>query len=136
MIKKEMPCIVCPMSCHIEVTFDDNNEIIEVKGNTCKRGENYARSEMTNPVRMLTSTVKLIGGLYKRLPVITSSNIPKDKLFDVMKEINKIEVCAPVKVGDIIITNVCGLNTDIIASRSVERINGENESKSDTGNSK
>lgn len=126
MMKKEMACIVCPMSCHIEVTLDDNNNIIEVKGNTCKRGDEYARTELTNPVRMLTSTVKLSGGLYKRLPVITSTHIPKDKLFEVMNEINKIEVCAPVKIGDIIIANVCGLNADILASRSVERIDGEN----------
>ncbi len=126
MMKKEMACIVCPMSCHLEVTLDDNNKIIEVTGNTCKRGDEYARNELTNPVRMLTSTVKLTGGLYKRLPVITSVNIPKEKLLDVMNEINKIEVCAPIKVGDIIVPNVCGLNADILASRSVEQINGEN----------
>jgi CxxC motif-containing protein len=120
MTKKEMACIVCPMSCHIEIMLDDDSNIIEIKGNTCKRGEEYARSEMTNPVRMLTSTVKLLGGLYKRLPVITSANIPKDKMFAVMDEINKVEVCAPIKVGDIIISNVCELQVDIIASRSVQ----------------
>ena len=126
MMKKEMVCIVCPMSCHIEVTIDDENQITQVQGNTCKRGEVYARSELTNPQRMLTSTVKLEKGLYKRLPVITSSPIPKDKLFDVMNEINQIEVCAPIKINDIIIQNVCGLNVNIIASRSVEQIHGEN----------
>ncbi|PXV89033.1 CxxC motif-containing protein [Lachnotalea glycerini] len=136
MTKKEMACIVCPMSCHLEVTLDDNNNMIEVIGNTCKRGEVYAKSELKNPVRMLTSTVKLEGGLYKRLPVITSVNIPKDKLFDVMKEINKIEVCAPIKVGDIIISDVCGLHADIVASRSVERTDGDNRTESNTCNSK
>lgn len=123
-MKKELACIVCPMSCHIEVELNDNNEVISIKGNTCKRGENYARSEMTNPVRMLTSTVKLSHGLYKRLPVITSDNIPKDKIFDVMNEINKVSVCAPIKVGAIIISNVCNLGVDIIASRSVEKVEG------------
>lgn len=126
MIKKEMVCIVCPMSCHIEVTIDDENQITQVKGNTCKRGEIYARSELTNPQRMLTSTVKLESGLYRRLPVITSAPIPKEKLFEVMNEINQIEVCAPIKINDIIIQNVCGLDVNIIASRSVEQIHEEN----------
>jgi len=107
-----------------------------VKGNTCKRGEVYARSELTNPQRMLTSTVKLEGGLYKRLPVITYAPIPKEKLFDVMNEINKIEVCAPIKINDIIIQNVCGLNVNIIASRSVEQIHGEDRTKSNSSDSK
>lgn len=124
MTKKELVCIVCPMSCNIQVTIEDDNSISKVIGNSCKRGEVYARNELTNPVRMLTSTVKLKGGLYRRLPVITSNHIPKDKLFEVMKEINQIEVCAPIQIGDIIIQDVCGLKIDIIASRSVEQING------------
>ncbi len=121
-MKKEMACIVCPMSCHIQVELDENGNVVGITGNTCKRGENYARSEMTNPVRMVTSTVKLEGGLYNRLPVITSGNIPKDKIFDVMEEISRVSVCTPVKVNDIIIKNVCDLGVDIIASRSVDRV--------------
>lgn len=72
-------------------------------------------------MRILTSTVKLKDGLYKRLPVITSNEIPKDKLFDVMSKINEVEVCAPIAINAIIIEHVCGLNTNIIASRSVKK---------------
>lgn len=126
MTKKEMACIVCPMSCHIEVTLDEFEKIVNVTGNTCKRGESYVRSELTNPVRMLTSTVKLSGGLYKRLPVITSGNIPKHMIYQAMNEINKVSVCAPVKINDAIIKNVCGLNIDIVASRSVDKADNTN----------
>ena len=122
MEKKELTCIVCPMSCHLEVTVGNNGEIISVMGNTCKRGDKYARTELTNPVRMLTSTVKLEGGLYKRLPVITSDNIPKGKMTEVMEAISEVTVEAPVKIKDVIIENVCGLGVDIVASRSMEKI--------------
>ena len=122
MEKKELTCIVCPMSCHLEVTVGDNGEIVSVTGNTCKRGDKYARTELTNPVRMLTSTVKLEGGLYKRLPVITSDNIPKGKMTEVMEAISQVTVTAPIKMNDIIIEDVCGLGVNIIASRSMEKI--------------
>ena len=122
MEKKELTCIICPMSCHLEVTLDDNGAIVSVTGNTCKRGDQYARTELTSPVRMLTSTVKLEGGLYKRLPVITSDNIPKGSMTEVMEAISKVTVSAPVKIKDVIIENVCGLGVDIVASRSMEKM--------------
>lgn len=119
-MKKEMACIVCPVSCHLEVELNEAGEVLSVSGNTCPRGEQYARNEMTNPVRMLTSTVKLKNGLYKRLPVILSAEIPKDKMFQVMDAINKAQVKAPVKIKDVIIENVCGLQVDVVASRSMK----------------
>lgn len=119
-MKKEMACIVCPMSCHLKVELNEADEVLSVSGNTCPRGEQYARNEMTNPVRMLTSTVKLKNGLYKRLPVILSAEIPKDKMFQVMDAINKAQVKAPVKIKDVIIENVCGLQVNVVASRSMK----------------
>lgn len=118
-IVKEMPCIVCPMSCHLSVTLDENGKITEVTGNSCKRGDEYARAELTNPMRMVTSTVKLTNGLYSRLPVILSKTIPKDRMFDVMEEINKIEVTAPVEINQVLLSDVCGLGADVIASRTM-----------------
>ncbi len=118
---KEMACIVCPMSCHLSVTLDESGKVVEVTGNTCPRGETYARNEMTNPMRMVTSTVVLEGGPYPRLPVILSDMIPKGEMFHVMKEINRVKVSAPIKIATIIIENVCGLGVNVIASRSVEK---------------
>lgn len=118
---EEMACIVCPMSCHLLAALDRDGHVISVTGNTCRRGEDYARQELTSPTRILTSTVRLEGGLYRRLPVITSANIPKDKMMDVMREIDKVQVNAPVPIGSILIENVCGLGVNIIASRTMEK---------------
>lgn len=120
-MKVMLDCIVCPASCHIQVELDEKNQVKEVTGNTCKRGLEYAKTEVTDPVRMVTSTVALEGGSGRRLPVVTSAPIPKEKIFDVMEQIHRIRVCAPIAVNDIIIPDVCGLGVDIIAGRSVLR---------------
>lgn len=118
---KEMACIVCPMSCRLKVELDQDGNVLNVRGHSCPRGETYARTEFTNPVRMVTSTVVLEDGPYKRLPVILSDTIPKSEIFHVMQEINKVKVCAPVCINDIIIENIAGLHVNLIASRSVEK---------------
>ena len=118
----EMPCITCPMSCHLQVTMNEKGDIISVSGNTCRRGETYAKAELTNPVRMLTSTVQITGGKQKRLPVMTKEAIPKALLMDAMKQIHATKVCAPVKENDIIIENVCNTGIDVVASRSIDVI--------------
>ena len=107
-------CIVCPRGCHLSVDDDLN-----VTGNGCKRGVEYAKRELTHPTRMVTSTVKIEGSIEVRLPVVTKDPIPKEKIFDVMKEINKVSIKAPVKIGDVIIENVLGLNSNIIATRNI-----------------
>lgn len=111
---KELTCIVCPRGCHLVI--DDN---LNVSGNFCKRGENYAKNEITRPMRNISSTVIIKSNIINRLPVKTSANIPKDKIFEVMKEINKVIVSAPINVGDIVIKNVLDLGVDIVATRTV-----------------
>ena len=111
---KELTCIVCPRGCHLVI--DDN---LNVSGNFCKRGENYAKNEITRPMRNISSTVIIKSNIINRLPVKTSDNIPKDKIFEVMKEINKVIVSAPINVGDIVIKNVLNLGVDIVATRTV-----------------
>lgn len=118
----ELVCIVCPMGCRLTLTKDDNapkGYIIE--GNICKRGVDYAIKEMTSPTRMLPTTVKIKDGFISRLPVRTTVAIPKELIFKAMDEINKVEVDAPVKCGDIIISNLLGTGADIIATRSMRR---------------
>lgn len=112
---KTFTCIECPRGCTLSIDDDLN-----VTGNSCPRGAKYAVSEVTNPTRMITSTVKLDSKLISRLPVITSAPVPKGKMFDVMAELAKVEVKAPVRCHDVIISNVLGLGVDIVASRSVE----------------
>ena len=112
---KKLICIVCPKGCRL--TVDDK---LNVTGNGCNRGIKYAIDELTNPTRMITSTVKIEGGQLSRLPVVTSAPVPKDLIFDVMKEINKISVVAPVKVKTVVLKNVLNLGVDIVATRDID----------------
>lgn len=111
---KELICIVCPKGCHLKV--DDN---FNVTGNGCNRGITYAKDELTNSTRMLTSTVKVTSGELVRLPVVTSKPVPKIKIMEVMEEINKVNITAPIYVKDVVISNVLGLGVDIVATRDV-----------------
>ena len=118
-MKKDMTCVACPLGCQITVELE-GNEVISVTGNTCKRGDAYARTEISNPVRSIHSTVKVANGEHPVVPCKTSGPIPKGAIFDVMKEINKVTVDAPVKIGDVFISNVCGTGVDIIATNNDE----------------
>ena len=118
MEKIELICIGCPMGCPLTVTIDAGK--IDVTGNTCKIGDRYARKEVTAPTRVVTSSVAVRGGEIARVSVKTESDIPKDKIFDCMKEISSIEVTAPVKLGDVIIENCAGTGVKVIATKTVE----------------
>ena len=113
---KELICITCPRGCHLKV--DDN---MNVTGNFCPRGKTYAINELTHPVRVVTSTVKLTGSVYSRVSVKTKDPIPKDKIFEVMKEINKVTLKTPVKIGDVAIKNVLGLNVDVVVTKNINK---------------
>lgn len=113
---KNIVCVACPMGCPITVELSDKKEVVTVTGNTCPRGKAYAITECTAPTRMLTSTAKVIGGRTAMVPVKTSVPIPKEMMFDIMKEINRIEVSSPVQIGQVLIENVLGTGADIIAT--------------------
>ena len=119
-MKKELICINCPMSCHLQVELNDKNEVVDVQGNTCPRGDIYARKELTKPERMITSTVRIVGGVHPLLPVITETTVDKDKIFDVMKAIQNVKVESPIAYHQVIIENVCDTGVNVIASRSMD----------------
>lgn len=114
---KNLPCIGCPMGCSLTVTIDGEN--ITVAGNTCPHGADYAKKEVTNPTRVVTSTVRVLGADIARVSVKTASDIPKNKIFDCMKEISAIEVNAPVAIGDVIIKDCAGTGVDVVATKNV-----------------
>jgi len=121
MQSKELICTACPIGCRLTVFQDEKSENrFKVEGNSCKRGINYAIAEITDPRRILTSTVKVINSPYKRLPVRTREAIPKQLIFSCMNEINRIEVIPPVRMGDILIDNIAGSGIPLIASRNLE----------------
>ena len=118
LIKTELTCIVCPMGCHLNV--EKLEERYKVEGNTCKRGEKYAVQELTNPTRVITTTVKLENSYLQLLPVKTEDPIPKAMIFEIMKEIDKIIVNAPVKVGDIIVENILDTGVNIVSAKTMD----------------
>ena len=118
MERRDLTCIGCPMGCQVSVEFE-GEEILKVTGNSCPIGDKYARNEVLHPERTVTSTVVITGGEKTRLSVKTASNIPKDKIFDAMKEIDAVRIAAPVKIGDVVLKNVAGTGVDVIATRNI-----------------
>lgn len=118
MEEKHLTCIGCPMGCQITVTME-NGEVTAVAGNTCKRGDIYARKEVTNPTRIVTSSVRVKNGAIPMVSCKTKSDIPKGMIFDCMKALTNVEVAAPVAIGDMLVRNVCGSGVDVVATKDV-----------------
>ncbi len=117
----EKICIVCPIGCKLKITKDSNQEEgYLVEDNQCPRGYTYAIKEMTNPTRMVTSTVKISNLDDVMLPVKTTEGIPKEKIFELMDSINKLEVQLPIKMNDIIIPNLFDSEVNLVATRSIQ----------------
>ncbi|MBS4535104.1 DUF1667 domain-containing protein [Clostridium sp. D2Q-14] len=118
----EKVCIVCPVGCRLTITEDSNsNNGYRVEGNNCPRGEKYGIKEVTNPTRVLTTTVKISGAHHDRIPVISSDGLPKKKLFECMEIINDVNIVAPIKAGDVIVEDILDTGVDIVASRSMDK---------------
>ena len=113
---KELICILCPNGCHLQV---DEAGDYAVTGNACPRGAAYGKSECTHPTRVVTSTVRLLGGSYPRCPVKTDRPIPRELIFPVMAALDGITAASPVHCGDIILENVCGTGANIVATWSL-----------------
>ena len=117
-MEKELICITCPKGCHLKVDVEAN----KVTGNGCPRGIEYGINEVTNPVRVITSTVKVNNGELAVVPVKTNKPIPKELNFKCIEEINKVSVNAPVRIGDVVIESVLDTGVDVVVTRNVKRI--------------
>lgn len=117
---KYLTCIGCPMGCPLEVKME-GAEVLSVAGNTCPRGAAYARKEVTNPTRIVTSTVRVCGSGSGAAVVSckTASDIPKGKIFDCVRELARVTVPAPVCIGDVVKANVAGTGVDVVATKDV-----------------
>lgn len=121
---KKMTCIVCPIGCELSIEYnlvDGKPTDISVSGNTCKRGEKYATTELISPERTLTTTIRTNGAETPMLPVKTSKPIPKDKLFEAMKLVNANTAKLPVKTGDVIIADFICEGINLVACLDVEK---------------
>ncbi len=121
-VVKVIRCIVCPTGCAIQVN-DDGKGNVTFEGHTCERGLEYAQQEYYEPKRILTTTIRCSNGFLPLVPVRTDKPIPKERLIDVLEKIATTITKAPIKMGDILIENVLGLDANIIASRDLSEIN-------------
>ena len=119
-MKKEIICVICPSGCKIQV--DEGNEgTLEISGNRCKRGKEYAANEFVCPMRTLTSTVAVKSGEKEVIPVRTSCPVPKDKIEDCMSVITSLQIEAPISIYQIIVSKIAETDADLVATTSVER---------------
>ena len=118
MERKELICIGCPLGCNLTVEMD-GGQVVSVNGNTCKRGDDYARKELTDPRRIVTSTVPVSGGNLPVVSVKTASDIPKGKIRECLCALKGVTLTAPVQIGDVIVENVADTGVDVIATKSI-----------------
>ena len=121
MNERELICIGCPMGCPIVVKMEDG-KVVSVTGNTCPRGDAYARKEVTDPTRIVTTTVRVADGKVPMINVKTEYDIPKDKIFDCIVALRGVTIKAPVHIGDIVLENVAGTGVNIVAAGNVDAV--------------
>ena len=121
MNERELICIGCPMGCPIVVKMEDG-KVVSVTGNTCPRGDVYARKEVTDPTRIVTTTVRVADGKEPMINVKTEHDNSKDKIFDCIAALRGVTIKAPVHIGDIVLENVAGTGVNIVAAGNVDAV--------------
>ncbi len=126
----KVKCVRCPKGCDITVKVSEG-KVLEISGNGCPLGVEYAKQEAIDPRRVVCTTIKILGARYPRLPVRTKDPVPKDKIFEVISALRGIVVEAPIKGGQVILEDVAGTGVPIIAERSMERVskNGRSDER-------
>lgn len=118
---KNFTCIVCPNGCSIQAVIE-NGKIVSVEGASCKQGIDYVTQEIIAPMRTLTSSISVKGGHLPLVSVRLDRPVPKDRLFDVMEVIRHTAVTAPVQIGDILISDILGLHSNVIATKNIRSL--------------
>lgn len=121
MERKELICIGCPLGCNLTVEMD-GEQVVSVSGNTCKRGDDYARKELTDPRRIVTSTVPVAGGNLPVVSVKTATDIPKNKIRECLLALKGVTLTAPVQIGDVIVENVADTGVDVVATKYISAV--------------
>ena len=128
--QRSLICITCPMGCSLEVRFDpEKGQVLDVEGSNCRRAWSYAEKELTHPTRMVTTTVRVQGGVWPLLSVHTATPIPKSAIFPLLKELRSVQVEAPVRWNQVILANAAGVGVDVLASRDMPAIEPETKEK-------
>lgn len=114
---RDLVCIVCPKGCRLRIEQTDDG--LQVSGNHCARGAEYAQTELTHPTRVLTSTVRITGALHARLPVKSSCPIPRELLAEAVRLLNGVVAVSPILAGDVLLADILGTGADIVATRDM-----------------
>lgn len=117
-MEQTLTCINCPVGCRMTVTVSRDGAFLSVSGNTCPRGASYARQECTLPLRMITAVIPVHNNMTP-LSVKTSCPVPKSLIFDIMRILSALDICAPVTIGQVIVSDILHTGADIIATRSL-----------------
>lgn len=120
-MNRKFTCIVCPNGCEIEVDYE-GTEIKNIEGEGCKKGKEYVTQELVDPRRNIASSVILLNGELPLVSVRLTKPVPKAKIFDVMDVIKSIKLEAPVEVGDVVVKNIMGYESDLIVTKKVDRV--------------
>lgn len=120
-MKRQLTCIICPIGCCLTAELDENGEVLNVTGNTCGRGKAYAESECTHPVRTLTTTMRVSGGTEPLVSIKSDMPLPKELLLPCMEKINRLQVAAPVQIGDILFRNIENTGIDLVATGNMKK---------------
>ena len=120
-MKRTFTCIVCPNGCEIDTEYE-GARVLSVSGNLCPKGKTYVTQELTDPRRTIASSIRILNGELPLASVRLTRAIPKDRIFDVMKASNGIELTAPVVIGQVVLQNVLGLDSDVIITKNVNAI--------------
>lgn len=118
---KKYTCIICPNGCDI-ITEIQDGKVFGISGNKCERGAEYVRSEVTNPMRTITTSVKVNNGDFPIVPVRLTKPIPKASIFEAISILKNVTLDAPLMVGDSVIKNICGYDSDVIITKNVSKI--------------
>lgn len=113
----EIICVACPHGCRLEATRKDGEILISNAG--CKRGKEYAINEIQDPRRMVATTVRVAHAIHPLLPVYTAAPFPKGRVTELLREIRKVEINAPVRMGQVVLENALGTGIDVVASRDL-----------------
>ena len=114
---REITCVMCPLGCRIKAVIE-GDDILTIEGNACPNGEEYVRQEIISPSRILMSVIKCRNCDMPTVSVKTDKAIPKELIWEIMRELRDVEVGPPVNVDDVIIENVLGTGVNIVATRS------------------
>lgn len=127
-MRRNFTCIICPNSCEIVVTKSAAGQFV-MDGAACKRGIEYIQQELVDPQRNIATSVLVENGAFPLVSVRLTQPVPKPRIFDVINEIKRVKLKAPVTIGQVIIRNVLGLSSDVIATKNVSEILADTERK-------